>query len=326
MSNLLYRCALSKPSYTNSNVPNEALLRLYGPSHGDKDLQIEIFNQLAAENLGPSLYASFDEGRFEEYLSSSPLSIAEMTSMEVSKAIAKKLAAVHKLNIENMEKNSDWLMNCYRRYENFISTIRHNPLKFDQDTLDSTKTVARELLNIDFRSEIDFLDALFSNSDAPLVFSHNDLHQNNILLLHDPNRQASLDDPIVLIDFEYSSYNYRTFDIANHLSEWCFDYNTDRYPFFKSSPDLFPPIDKQKQFLCHYITGSDQMGTQQLTNGSYESLDDRIEALFEEMQPFLLASNLLWTLWAIFNANTSKIKFGFWVSLKVFIDPANRTI
>ena len=31
-------------------------------------------------------------------------------------------------------------------------------------------------------------------------------------------------DPVVLIDFEFSSYNYRGFDIANHFNEWMYDY------------------------------------------------------------------------------------------------------
>ena len=31
-------------------------------------------------------------------------------------------------------------------------------------------------------------------------------------------------DPVVLIDFEFSSYNYQGFDIANHFNEWMYDY------------------------------------------------------------------------------------------------------
>ena len=31
-------------------------------------------------------------------------------------------------------------------------------------------------------------------------------------------------DPVVFIDYEFASYNYRGFDIANHFNEWMYDY------------------------------------------------------------------------------------------------------
>lgn len=309
MSNLLYRCSLNESlQFDDSDEPHEVLLRLYGPSFSGAEIQVEIFNQLAVENLGPRLYAHFNEGRFEQYLESSPLKSFEMIDEGISKIIAKKVAAIHKLNVKKLVKDPNWLISYYKKHCKFIDSLKERPIIFDKDTLETTKAIAEELLSIDYMSEIEYLESLLRSSKAPLVFSHNDLHQNNILLLHDTDKD--LDERVVLIDFEYCSYNYRPFDAANHLSEWCFDYCTDTYPFHTLSLDLFPSDEQQKRFLSHYIQESDDSSS----DNSNIPLEARIDELHREMQPFFLASNLLWTLWAITSARTSKINFGYWVS------------
>ena len=42
---------------------------------------------------------------------------------------------------------------------------------------------------------------------------------------------------MVLIDFEFSSYNYRGFDIANHFNEWMYDYRRKDYPYYHRNTD-----------------------------------------------------------------------------------------
>jgi choline/ethanolamine kinase len=73
--------------------------------------------------------------------------------------------------------------------------------------------------------------------NSPVVFSHNDLQEGNILIR--PEYETP-DDKLVLIDFEYCSYNYRGFDLANHFCEWSYNYNVDLYPNFSSTPEDFP--------------------------------------------------------------------------------------
>lgn len=59
-----------------------------------------------------------------------------------------------------------------------------------------------------------------------LVFSHNDLHQLNIFMT------PKGDQEIVLIDYEYCSYNYPTYDIANHLNESSINYKHAEQPYY----------------------------------------------------------------------------------------------
>lgn len=49
---------------------------------------------------------------------------------------------------------------------------------------------------------------------------HNDLSASNLLLLNEGQRDSG-GTGIVLIDYEYGSYNYRAFDIAHHFDGKC---------------------------------------------------------------------------------------------------------
>lgn len=203
-------------------------------------------------------------------------------------------------------------------------------------------------MKINFKEEINFLHQVFQNSKSPKVFSHNDLHQGNILYAEHSNRRPTLEERIVFIDFEYCSYNYRAYDIANHFSEWSFEYGTSEYPHFTYFQDKFPSLEEQKHFIHHYLKhihrlrrgsngsslplsnnvgnngeilisqSNSQNGyrhTNQMVtmNGkSASSLKKEEDALLDEIEPFFMAVNLFWTLWCIRQAQSSKIKFGYW--------------
>ena len=315
MTNLLYRCQLTEQVELYASEPREVLLRIYGPAKGDIEVEIEIFNRLASAGLGPKLLSSFEGGRFEQYLPSNPLKHEEMIDDSVASVVAHKIASIHKLNIERLDTKSRWLVDRYRSYQVFIDDARVLPLQFNNFIPQSSRDKAKYLLEIDFETEITFLEDLFKRTQIePLVFSHNDLHQNNVILLLD--KDLNLEDRIVLIDFEYSSYNYRTFDLANHLSEWCFDYNNDDYPYFHFSLNRFPSNDKQRQFIAHYIDGlrsqSNESRKPEVNGSNSLSKEEMVEELLEEMQSCLMACNLLWTMWAIRSALTSTIVFGYW--------------
>ena len=73
----------------------------------------------------------------------------------------------------------------------------------------------------------------------PVVFCHNDMQEGNILIRQDSKPE------LVIIDFEYCSYNYRGFDVANHFSEWRYDYTLADYPFFIIRPISGPTYEQK---------------------------------------------------------------------------------
>ena len=77
--------------------------------------------------------------------------------------------------------------------------------------------------------------------NSPVVFCHNDLQGGNILLRNDLGAtDENMDAKLVVIDYEFCSYNYRAFDIANHFQEWMFDYTNKSFPYYFISKDKFP--------------------------------------------------------------------------------------
>ena len=50
----------------------------------------------------------------------------------------------------------------------------------------------------------------------------------------------NMDAKLMVIDYEFCSYNYRAFDIANHFQEWMYEYTNKSYPYYSIAKDKFP--------------------------------------------------------------------------------------
>ncbi|KFM56897.1 Choline kinase alpha, partial [Stegodyphus mimosarum] len=238
MSNLLYYCSLPETHTPLVGEPHQVLMRMYGQIHGAEAKVTEsvIFMMLSERNLGPKLYGIFPGGRLEEYIPARAMTCDELKDPEISATIARKLAKVHTLNVP-INKEPTWLFDKMQDWINFAK----NEVQLG-NLNDETKEIAMSLLSQDFQKEFLWLKSLLTKVASPVLFCHNDLQEGNILL---PERTAGSEDKIVFIDFEYSSYNFRGFDIANHFCEWCFDYAFPEYPHFLCKPEEYPSIDQQ---------------------------------------------------------------------------------
>uniref|UniRef100_A0A8C5PEW2 ethanolamine kinase n=1 Tax=Leptobrachium leishanense TaxID=445787 RepID=A0A8C5PEW2_9ANUR len=144
---------------------------------------------------------------------------------------------------------------------------------------------------------------LLESTPSPVVFCHNDVQEGNILLL---SSQSSPTDRLMLIDFEYSSYNYRGFDIGNHFCEWVYNYHHDEWPFYKAQLEDYPSREQQIHFFHSYLAES-------CPNLSEEECRLQEEAMVLEVNRFALASHFFWGLWSILQAKISTIEFGYLV-------------
>ncbi|XP_063099971.1 choline/ethanolamine kinase isoform X3 [Cavia porcellus] len=266
LSNLLFRCSLPDHLPSVGEEPREVLLRLYGAIlQGVESLVLEsvMFAILAERSLGPQLYGVFPEGRLEQYLpvralsflnpclpppvssstspgswvQSRPLKTQELREPVLSAAIATKMARFHGMEMP-FTKEPRWLFGTMERY-----------LKQIQD-LPSTTLLQMNLLEMySLKDEMDNLRKFLDSTPSPVVFCHNDIQEGNILLLSEPEHADSL----MLVDFEYSSYNYRGFDIGNHFCEWVYDYTHEEWPFYKAQPTDYPTREQQLHFIRHYL-------------------------------------------------------------------------
>uniref|UniRef100_A0A8C1G1C8 ethanolamine kinase n=1 Tax=Cyprinus carpio TaxID=7962 RepID=A0A8C1G1C8_CYPCA len=141
---------------------------------------------------------------------------------------------------------------------------------------------------------------LFATIDRPFTYKIILCSSGNILML-DGRENSS--DKLMLIDFEYSSYNYRGFDFGNHFCEWIYDYTYNQWPFYKAKVENYPNRQQQLRFIRHYL--SEKGGIAPADQARIE------EDMIIEANRFALASHFLWGLWSIIQAKISKIEFGY---------------
>ncbi|KAJ0029528.1 hypothetical protein NQD34_004525 [Periophthalmus magnuspinnatus] len=298
LSNKLFLCSLPDCMDTVGDEPRSILLRLYGAIlQGAEAMVLEsvMFAILAERELGPKLYGIFPQGRLEQYIPSRKLETCELSAPSISAEVAEKLAKFHGMRMP-FNKEPKWL---YGTMEKYLSQVMR--LNF---TMESQLRLYNRLLSYDLPHEMDTLRALLSSTPSPVVFCHNDCQEGNILLL---KGGQSSQQKLMLIDFEYSSYNYRGFDIGNHFCEWMYDYNCDEFPFFKVNTQAYPTKAQQMLFIESYLSEYEH----EFDNMDEEDQMRLKEEMFVEVNRFSLASHFFWGLWSIIQARLSTIKFGY---------------
>uniref|UniRef100_A0A8C0E879 Ethanolamine kinase n=1 Tax=Bubo bubo TaxID=30461 RepID=A0A8C0E879_BUBBB len=318
LSNMLFQCSLPDTIETVADEPRKVLLRLYGAilqmrsctkgesvqSQKENDLQgaeamvLEsvMFAILAERALGPKLYGIFPQGRLEEFIPSRKLSTEELSLPDISAEIAEKMARFHGMKMP-FNKEPKWLFGTMEKYLNQVLRIKF--------TRESRTRKLNKLLSYNLPQEMKNLRAMLEATFSPVVFCHNDCQEGNVLLLE--GRENSENQKLMLIDFEYSSYNYRGFDIGNHFCEWMYDYTYEKYPFFKASVLKYPSKKQQLHFISSYLSAFHD-GFENLSNEEKSKLEEEV---LIEVNRFALASHFFWGLWSIIQAKISSIEFGY---------------
>ncbi|CAJ1056897.1 choline/ethanolamine kinase [Xyrichtys novacula] len=297
LSNLLYLCSLPDHVPTEGEEPRMVLLRIYGAIlQGVDSLVLEsvMFAILAERTLGPKLYGIFPQGRLEQYLPNTRMRTDQLSNAEISAEIATKLSRFHQM-LMPFNKEPKWLFGTIDKYMDQVmnlSFVREAHVK-----------KYKKLMKLDLPAELDSLRALLAATPSPVVFCHNDVQEGNILMLDD--KDQTLTDTLMLIDFEYSSYNYRGFDFGNHFCEWMYDYTYNQWPFYKATPEDYPTREQQLHFIRSYLAEQSQHTD---SAGDQTQIE---EDLIIEANRYALASHFLWGLWSIIQAKISKIEFGY---------------
>ncbi|XP_051512644.1 choline kinase alpha-like isoform X2 [Myxocyprinus asiaticus] len=266
LSNKLFLCALPEKQPSLGEEPRNVLLRLYGEilqmscNKGDSRqsntdhfegadamvLESVMFAILAERELGPKLYGIFPQGRLEQFVPSRKLSTDELSVPGICAEIAEKTAKFHAMRMP-FNKEPKWLFGTMEKYMDQVLQLTF--------TRESHLRNFSHLLSYNLPQEMDNLKCLLESTPSPVVFCHNDLQEGNILLLS--GRKNTDRQRLMLIDFEYSSYNYRGFDIGNFFCEWIYDYTFDRFPFFKTNTKNYPTKAQQMHFFQSYLLESD---------------------------------------------------------------------
>ncbi|KRY20293.1 Choline/ethanolamine kinase, partial [Trichinella patagoniensis] len=293
LSNVLLLCQHELDVYPDSVVPCKILLRIYFNPETETNVVEEsvTFMLLSERQLGPKLYGIFPGGRLEEYIPSRPLSAVEVRQSHFSRQIAAKMAQFHALSVP-LSKEPTYLFDALKRW---MRQLKNNADRFPEFLVRFDNQVI-SLNEERLLQEINLIRDFTDSCKSPVVFCHNDIQEGNILL---PNECSSHKD-IMFIDFEYSSYNYRGFDLANHFCEWIFDCTITEPPGFVVEPSHFPTEAEQLQFFSSYL--------EELK----KPVDaDVLEFMLQEVSGFVPVSHLLWGVWALLQNIVSPMQADF---------------
>ncbi|XP_043826015.1 choline kinase alpha isoform X2 [Dromiciops gliroides] len=283
LSNMLFLCSLPDCVQSISDEPRKVLLRLYGAI-----LQMRSCHK---EGAGQAQNEEACQGTEAMVLES------VMFAILAERSLGPKLYGIFPQG----------------RLEQFIPSRRLNTEELSLP--DISAEIAEKMatfhgMKMPFNKEPKWLfgtmeKSLLESTASPVVFCHNDCQEGNVLLLE--GRENWEKQKLMLIDFEYSSYNYRGFDIGNHFCEWMYDYTYEKYPFFRANILKYPTAKQQLHFISNYLAAF-QNGFENL---SHEEKAKMEEDMLVEINRFALASHFFWGLWSIIQAKISSIEFGY---------------
>ncbi|EOR04242.1 hypothetical protein E3P77_00166 [Wallemia ichthyophaga] len=280
------------------------LLRVYGPSSTlliSRPREMHILNTLSRHyNLGPKIYGTFANGRVEEWFSSRPCSKDDIRS-DLKIDIAKRMKELHQVDLRKMDvvgpvaPGYNERSTRYGVWDNISSWLtpasvvlkRMSRVKFPQNHpyYNLVEDINLPLLIQEFNAYEDYLREFEEEvKPSPLVFCHNDTQPGNILLLDRKPVDKPSHHKICVIDFEYAAPNARGYDLANHFTEWRYDYHHDTLSW---KPILsYPSYQDRRAFYEAYMSES-------------EKQPGWIERLEDERKTWSPASLAMWGIWAI---------------------------
>ena len=203
---------------THSPSHERVIVRFYGSAltgKGNKykklseEEEVAIMNKLSQRNLAPRVIHAFQGGRIESFVTGRLITFDEIKSQSINHTIAKKLAQIH--SMDNMLSKQEPGFNVEILF-NFLDDFEKKRTVEAGDLSESDREIRSKILAFDVRREAEWIASLLRSVSSRIVFSHNDVHMKNIFVLEEQK-------DLLLMDYEYSGYNYRWADLANHLCE-----------------------------------------------------------------------------------------------------------
>lgn len=290
-SNLIY-LASSKSDKISSKTPSCFLIRIHCQPPAQVFNDTLIFSVLSERGVGPKLYGFFPGGRLEEYLPSRTLDTDSIKLPRIAQQIGALFPKYHNIDVP-ISKSAGairFIKQNLEAYQNLGGAIHKMcPYSVKYENENFLATISADQL----KQEIEVFENWTKCFDDTIVFSHNDLAPLNVLQLND-------NDEIVFIDFEYSSYNWRGFDLCMFLCENAFDYRVPPpgvwidQDFIENHPNL--------RILCEAYIDTLYKMKEKNPSQKHPRTEDRsseVERLILECLFFIPLVNLFWAVWSL---------------------------
>ncbi|KAG0003330.1 hypothetical protein BGZ65_001806 [Modicella reniformis] len=275
-----------------TNKCTQVLVRAYGKkSEVIIDRKQEIMNMIILSKLGlcPPLFGKFRNGLAYGCIPGNVFKVPDMRDPHKMDLVARKVAIWHSTVDIPGERTS-------KLFKTIHKWIKEVPESFSKPAVQDI--FAKNFDMAKLHQELATLESHLVALNSPVVFCHNDLLYGNLIY------NESKDDAF-FIDYEYGSYSYRAFDIANHFNEWA---------GFECEYENYPNREVQLTWLRSYLEVFNARSTP--PSPSSERSEDSVtevelEQIYREVNKFALASHFYWGVWALVQAQLSDIDFDY---------------
>ena len=247
-------------------VPKRFIYRIFGSGETlDISTNSIIFHRLSENKLAPKIYDETNEYRLEEYLEDTR-NIHRLECLEhgIATKIASALKVFHSQDLSDILDTTTPV--CISNAQKWRGLGISNLSKiFNSDRQIEINHALEALAEEYYDNYIDILP-----KESPLVLTHMDTSFLNFLYREEKGE-------ILIIDYDYAGYCYKSFDIAMLLQDIKYDYNYPQYPFYQYSPESYPG----DEILVDYV----------------KSYGGGLE-MFIECKRCMIATHYFWAIWA----------------------------
>ncbi|GAM21073.1 hypothetical protein SAMD00019534_042480 [Acytostelium subglobosum LB1] len=270
VTNTLFKCTYNNSHQEKKNI----IIRLYGKGTEnfiDRKSESYIQYLLSGNGVGPKFYGTFKNGCIYGFVEGDQLELTDLANPHILNLIAQESRTWHSLTLDLKKQPS--LTNYLNSWVSNVQTL----LKTEKVNIDVDYYIKET------EAFKQFIKTKYSHP-RHVVFCHNDLIPRNMIY-------NSGNDVVKYIDFEYSGYNYRGFDIGNFFCEFSgLDLDYTKYP----------SVQTQKEFLRYYLAANGDPVT-----------EEEVHELYIEANHFTLGSHLMWGFWGIVQNFNSTIDFDY---------------
>ncbi|VDO92218.1 unnamed protein product [Heligmosomoides polygyrus] len=272
LTNLVY--LVSRPTFSASDdeQPSTVLLRIQSQTDNEKLLtELVVFTSLAESGLGPKLLGIFPGGRFEEYIPSRHVSHHEVTDSRTCSLLARVLPRFHSTAVPISKRPS--IVNMMREWLALFEEQGNSHVQMQTTSFQlHPNTFPPVVSTNDLSREIDIVEEFLNTSPSPVVFCHNDLTSGNLLISSSKTTTPSSAEEISLncsdketlslnlVDFEFSAYNYRGFDLANYFCAAAIEHNLRDYPHYRIDLNKLQNRPIKVEFCKEYVREARKSG------------------------------------------------------------------
>jgi len=310
-----------KVSVDDKNVyPRQIIYREFGEGAAicDRNRENYIIKSLAQKEIAPMFYGADENYRIEKFMKGEELSKSDFRDNKVNRRkLAKLMARLHNMNLEKLDRTPLFLKILQEK--SLINEYKDKAARKDTYSPVEEKFI-KDINQLITKDEISFLKKIAPKDEKAVVFSHNDLHAGNVLKFPGSER-------LLLIDFEYSDYNYRGYDLANLFNETMFEYDTAAHPHYNFDQKLFPSDERLLDFVKYYLffkrvkagdVDDDIVFNDDKYRDIYISKHDDIDKfnkeageLLEEVKICQVFSHYFWCLWAVIQSHNADMQFDY---------------